>query len=103
MTAEQSKKITFSELKEEAIRHTTELAQQLLLSKNTMTNMAHTTLTTNEDIFIVTPITHKPTIWWGYVWRWWYSLKMTITRPFRLWKIRRSMNRNKPKLIIPKR
>lgn len=93
---------TFTELKDEAMRHHIELAQQLLLIKHT-TNMASTNIQHTEDIFTVSPITHKPTIWWGYVWRWWYSIKMNITRPFRLWKIRRSMNRNKPKLIIPNR
>ena len=94
---------TFTELKDEAMRHHIELAQQLLLIKHT-TNMANTINTQHTDeIFTVSTITHKPTIWWGYVWRWWYGFKMDITRPFRLWKIRRSMNRNKPKLIIPQR
>ena len=56
----------------------------------------------HEEEFIVVPITNKFVIWYGYIWRWWYSFKMRITRPFRIWKLTRT-TRRKPKLIIPKR
>ena len=65
-------------------------------------NTTNITTLDNEDVvFEVTTTTNKLVIWYGYLWRWWYTAKMNITRPFRLRKIRKAMHK-KPKLIIPK-
>lgn len=64
--------------------------------------MTNNTATSNEEMtFEVYHTTNKFVIWYGYLWRWWYSTKMSITRPFRLRKLRKQMRR-KPILIIPK-